>query len=126
MISIGIAVRRRIGPAPYAVAAASPAIERPTVAAGADDAIPMTVSCATPIALGSSLATGRGTHPATDDAVCSAMRFLSRTCPNPEPAPARRAGIRPEVLMNAVDATWDFSKISTLNARVMRYVNIPG
>src|SRR5215470_1227651 len=70
MISIGIAVRIKISPLPYAVAAARPAIDRPTVAAGADDAMPITVSCATPIASGSSLATGRGID-STPDAVCS-------------------------------------------------------
>src|SRR5579864_6734624 len=35
------------------------------VAAGADEAIPMTVSCATPIASGSSRVTGAGMFPAT-------------------------------------------------------------
>ena len=53
---MGIAVRMMIGPTPYAVAAASAASVRPTDAAGAEDAMPMTVSCATPIALGSSRA----------------------------------------------------------------------
>src|ERR1022692_3706397 len=65
MISIGIAVRIRISPDAYAVAAASAASDSPTVAAGADDAIPITVSCATPIALGSSRARGAGAVPAT-------------------------------------------------------------
>ncbi len=73
MISIGMAVKIKIAPAPYAVAAASPAIDKPTVAAGADDAMPMTVSCATPMASGSSLATGDGIVPATDAAACSDM-----------------------------------------------------
>src|ERR1039458_3160925 len=65
MISIGMAVRIRIGPLAYAVAAASAASDSPTVAAGADDAIPITVSCAAPIALGSSRARGAGAVPAT-------------------------------------------------------------
>ena len=56
MTSIGMAVRIRIGPLPYSVATASAASESPTVAAGADEAIPMTVSWATPIASGSSRA----------------------------------------------------------------------
>ena len=62
-----------MGPAPYPVAMTSVRSDSPTVAAGADDAMPMTVSWATPIASGSSLATGVGTAPATDDAVCSDM-----------------------------------------------------
>jgi hypothetical protein len=68
MISIGIAVRMRIGPAPYAVAAASAATDRPTVAAGADEAMPMTVSWATPMALGSRRALGADLVPATGTA----------------------------------------------------------
>src|ERR1700761_508271 len=56
MISMGMAVRIRIGPLPYWVATASAASDSPTVAAGADEAIPMTVSWATPIASGSSRA----------------------------------------------------------------------
>src|SRR5215471_11442067 len=92
MISIGIAVRIRIGPAPYAVAVASPAMDKPTVAAGADDAIPMTVSCATPIALGSSLATGAEILPATDAADRSDMPLplSARTSPAPAPRPGYR------------------------------------
>src|SRR6266702_221868 len=62
---MGIAVSSRIGPLPYAVAAASPASTSPTVAAGADEAMPMTVSCATPIASGSSRVAGAGIFPAT-------------------------------------------------------------
>src|ERR1700722_17317970 len=63
MISMGIAVRIRIGPLPYAVAAASAASDSPTVAAGADEAMPMTVSWATPMALGSRRAAGWGGIP---------------------------------------------------------------
>ena len=65
MISIGIAVSSKISPLAYAVAAASAASDNPIVAAGADDAIPITVSCATPIASGSSLVPGEGAVPAT-------------------------------------------------------------
>ena len=53
-----------IGPLPYAVAAANAASVSPTDAAGADDAMPITVSCATPIASGSSRAAGAGAVPA--------------------------------------------------------------
>ncbi len=60
MMSMGIAVRITITPLPYAVAAASAASVKPTDAAGADDAMPITVSCAAPIASGSSLLTGTG------------------------------------------------------------------
>jgi hypothetical protein len=74
MISIGIAVRIRIGPLAYAVAAASAASDNPTVAAGADDAIPITVSCATPIALGSSRAGGTRTLPAMEAADRSVIK----------------------------------------------------
>src|ERR1700722_5039933 len=63
MISMGIAVRIRIGPLPYAVAAASAASDSPTVAAGADEAMPMTVSWATPMAFGSRRAAGWGGIP---------------------------------------------------------------
>src|SRR5580693_2005233 len=63
MISIGIAVRIRIGALPYAVAAASAASDSPTVAAGADDAMPMTVSWPAPMALGSRRAAGWGGIP---------------------------------------------------------------
>ncbi len=65
MTSMGIAVRMRIGPLPYAVADASRNSDRPTVAAGADEASPMTVSWATPIAFGSSRAGGVGGMPTT-------------------------------------------------------------
>src|SRR5216683_5853179 len=64
MISIGIAVSTMTGPLPYAVAAASVASVSPVDTAGADDAIPITVSCATPIASGSSRADGAGAVPA--------------------------------------------------------------
>ena len=64
MISIGMAVRTRIGPLPYAVAAASAASDSPTVAAGADEAMPMMVSWAAPMASGSSFAPGAGVIPA--------------------------------------------------------------
>ncbi len=63
MMSMGIAVRMRIGPLPYAVAAASAARDSPTVAAGAEEAMPMTVSWATPMALGSRRAAGWGGIP---------------------------------------------------------------
>src|SRR3984893_3283336 len=60
MTSIGTAVNSSTGPLPYAVATASAASDSPTVAAGADDAIPITVSCATPIASRSNQAGGVG------------------------------------------------------------------
>src|SRR6266851_1384251 len=62
MISIGSAVRIRTGPDPQAEAAASVAA---IVPAGAEEAMPITVSSATPIASGSSPAsmTGAGTAP---------------------------------------------------------------
>ena len=65
MISIGTAVSTMIGPTAYAVAAASAANVSPTDTAGAALAIPMTVSCAGPIALGSSPAGGASAVPAT-------------------------------------------------------------
>ncbi len=55
------------GPLPYAVAAVSPASTSPIVAAGADEAMPMTMSCAAPMASGWSRGTGTGTFPATAD-----------------------------------------------------------
>src|SRR5580658_802803 len=58
MISIGIAVSTITGPPAYAAAKA--ASVRPTDTPGADDAIPITVSCATPIASGSSLGSDTG------------------------------------------------------------------
>ena len=73
MISMGMAVSSRIGPLPYAVAAASVASDRPTVAAGAEEAIPMTVSCATPIAFGSSRCGVTAGTPATAAAGCSVI-----------------------------------------------------
>jgi hypothetical protein len=68
MISMGTAVMRRTGPLPYAVAAASAASDRPIVAVGAEEAMPMTVSSATPIASASSRPAGTGTFPAIQDA----------------------------------------------------------
>ena len=58
MTRIGIAVSTSVAPAPYADAAASAARVSPAVAAGADDAIPITVSCTTPMASGSSRPAG--------------------------------------------------------------------
>ena len=54
MMSMGIAVRMMTGPLPYAAARDSDAIVSPTEAAGAEAAMPMTVSCTTPIASDSS------------------------------------------------------------------------
>ena len=65
MISIGMAVRIRIGPLPYAVATTSAASDSPTVAAGADEAMPIIVSWVAPMASGSSPALGPGAVPAT-------------------------------------------------------------
>src|ERR1700730_8895934 len=77
MTSIATAVNSSTGPLPYAVATASAASDNPTVAAGADDAIPITVSCATPIASGSNRAGGGGAAPATAAAdrsvICSPL-----------------------------------------------------
>lgn len=56
--SIGTATTTRTSPPPYADDAASAASVAATVPAGADDAIPITVSCTTPIASGSSRAAG--------------------------------------------------------------------
>src|ERR1700733_3075962 len=64
MISIGIAVSTMIGPTAYAAAAASAAKVSPTDTAGAALAIPMIVSCAGPIASGSSRAGGASAVPA--------------------------------------------------------------
>src|SRR5580704_10669571 len=92
MISMGIAVRIRIGPLPYAVAAASAASDSPTVAAGADEAMPMTVSWATPIALGSRRAVGWGGIPTIAVAGRSVIRLplvLARKGPRCS-APVRR------------------------------------
>jgi hypothetical protein len=58
MTSIGTAVRRITVPMPYAVAATSVASVSPMEAAGAEDAIPMTTSCVTLMASGSSLRSG--------------------------------------------------------------------
>src|SRR5690349_11212881 len=58
MTIIGSAIRMRAGPLAYAVANASAASVNPDDAAGAAVAIPMTVSCATPMAFGSSLPEG--------------------------------------------------------------------
>ena len=102
MISIGIAVSSRIGPLPYAVAAASAASDSPTVAAGADEAMPMTVSWATPIALGSRRAAGWGGIPTIAVAGWSVIRLSSRAGPEglrmlraarrlPRPLPGHRA-----------------------------------
>src|ERR1700689_308323 len=63
MISIGIAVSTMIGPTAYAAAAASAASVNPTDTAGAALAIPMIVSCAGPIASGSSPAGGTSAVP---------------------------------------------------------------
>jgi len=65
MISIGTAVSKISTPPPYAVTAASDASVAATVPAGADEAIPITVSCVTPIASGSSRACGARIFPAT-------------------------------------------------------------
>src|ERR1700722_7437038 len=92
MISMGIAVRIRIGPLPYAVAAASAASDSPTVAAGADEAMPMTVSWATPIALGSGRGGGWGGIPTIAVAGRSVIRLpfvLARRAPD---APRRCEG----------------------------------
>src|ERR1700683_2652448 len=64
MISIGIAVSTMIGPTAYAAAAASAPNVSPTDTAGAALAIPMIVSCAGPIASGSSPAGGTSAVPA--------------------------------------------------------------
>src|SRR5882757_2855284 len=93
MISTGIAVRIRIGPLPYAVAAASAARDSPTVAAGADEAMPMTVSWATPMAFGSRRAAGWGGIPTIAAAGWSVIRLplvLARRGPRRSaPAPKR-------------------------------------
>src|ERR1039457_5097483 len=72
MISIRIAVKIKNNPGPHDTpppptphTPPRPPPHTPTVPAGADDPIPMTVSCATPTASGSSRARGAGAVPAT-------------------------------------------------------------
>src|SRR5216684_9107935 len=90
MISMGIAVRMRMGPLPYAVAAASAASDSPTVAAGADEAMPMTVSWATPMALGSRRAAGWGGIPTIAVAGRSVIRLPLVLARRASDAPRRR------------------------------------
>lgn len=54
MISMGMALTSKVTPPPYAAVAASNGSVNATTAAGADPAMPMTVSWVTPIASGSS------------------------------------------------------------------------
>ena len=73
MMIIGIAVSTMTGPLPYAVTAASAGSVSPMEAAGAEEARPMTVSWATPIASGWSLAGGAGAAATTGAADRSLM-----------------------------------------------------
>src|ERR1700690_913155 len=95
MISMGIAVRIRIGPLPYAVAAASAARDSPTVAAGADEAMPMTVSWATPMALGSRRAAGWGGGPTIAAAGRARIRLPLVLAPRASGAPPVRKASPP-------------------------------
>ena len=81
-----------MGPLPYAVAAASAASDSPTVAAGADEAMPMTVSWATPIALGSRRAAGAG-FPRSPWRVGRSSGFLSCWPGGAPDAPRRCEGL---------------------------------
>src|SRR5258706_2755250 len=74
MISMGIAVSTITGPAPYAVTRVIEASVAAMVPAGAEEAIPMTVSWASPSASGSSLAGGPGTAPGAKAGLSSVMK----------------------------------------------------
>lgn len=58
MISMGMALTSKVAPPPYAAVAASNGSVNATTAAGADPAMPITVSWVTPIASGSSRVLG--------------------------------------------------------------------